>query len=578
MTTDIYKSKILHKQILSIYQQSFLLFFATIFISVLMVNFFWGWADKTQLISWFLVNVALTILRMLLVFLFYQKKPDEKSISKWGVMFAITSGLSGFVWGATAFVLMDPARMETVLVVMIILTGTTSGAMLALSVYIWAWLAYAITVLTTLLVALLMYDSAVFDIMAFAVFVFLLFNFVYAWLMNSKAAESFRVHFENQDLIENLYAQMELVEKANTDKSRFLVATSHDLRQPLHAMDLFLGALGSVLTTAEQKQLLQKTRNSSRSLSELLNALMDVSKLDSGTVNVELKKVSLLSLLTGLYEEYNALAIEKGRHLRRHFRNLYVLTDPVLLARMVRNLLSNAIKHNDAGDILLGVRRRGQTAVIEVTDTGKGFSELEQEDIFSEFFQLNNPERDRSKGLGLGLAIVRRLSRLLNHPVTVKSTPERGSCFRITAPLTDSPSMVNVLDAAGSQKYNLSGYFVVVIDDESLVRDAMRTLLRSWLCEVLICDSEEMVVAELQQHDYQRPDIIIADYRLREGKTGLQAVAGVRDLYDDSISAIIITGDTNNDVRLQATEADCKIMFKPVEAKTLYRTLCELLF
>ena len=232
-----------------------------------------------------------------------------------------------------------------------------------------------------------------------------------------------------------LHAAKSAAEQAHRAKSRFLAHASHDLQQPLQAIGMFTGMLERQPQSAKAAALLTDLKAAQRSMRDLLNAILDISKLESGAVTPRLADLPLSPLLDQLEAEFAGLAEDKGLRLRAVPTNAVVRSDPALLERIVRNLISNAIRYTETGGVLVGCRTRGDRLWIEVYDTGRGIAEPDRRRIFEEFVQLDRPDRDRSEGIGLGLAIVERLARLLEHPVTVRSVEGRGTVFAVGVPL-----------------------------------------------------------------------------------------------------------------------------------------------
>lgn len=381
------------------------------------------------------------------------------------------------------------------------------------------------------------------------------------------------LYIHNLALTEQLRRKIHVAEAANQEKSRFLAAVSHDLRQPLHALDLFHGSLASRLESEEQRELLELARQSSRSLAEMLGELMDVARLDAGKVVARRRRLRLAPLMRECVEELRPLAANKGLSL--HLRvppTVCVETDAVLLKRILRNLLANAIQHTETGGVLVGARRRGDRVRIEVHDTGPGIDEESLGRVFDEFYQVHNPERDREKGLGLGLAIVRRLAGLLGCEVEARSRPGKGSCFTVAMPVCEAPAPCGEADDVADGA-SLVGLFVVVVDDDRAILEGMRRLLRGWGCEVLLAEGSRALLEELGGRDYPAPDWLICDYRLRGGETGLDVVAAVRRHFGAPVPAAIVSGDVHPEVREAAQAADCVFVEKPIEEGGLRRLL-----
>jgi signal transduction histidine kinase len=280
--------------------------------------------------------------------------------------------------------------------------------------------------------------------------------------------------------------------QANAAKTRFLAAASHDLRQPIHALGLFFAELSDRVYSPETALVIGQVEDSIAAINSMLNALLDVSKLDAGIVKPTIEPVALSELFARLQAEFQPIALENHNELRIRPALAIVNTDPTMLDRMLRNLIGNALRYTENGRILVAARRRGQNIVCHVLDTGSGIPEDQLDEIFVEFHQLQNPARDRRQGLGLGLAIVKRLSRLLHHDIKVTSQLGRGSCFSITLPfvhetadgasepLTEKTSLIN---------NSLAGCQVLVLDDDIAVLEGMRGLLTRWGCQVITAGS-----------------------------------------------------------------------------------------
>jgi signal transduction histidine kinase len=389
--------------------------------------------------------------------------------------------------------------------------------------------------------------------------------------------EFISLRFENSGLIEELRRRKEVAEQANIAKSRFLAAASHDLRQPLHALGLFVQALEESPLANRERQVIGNIRHSVDAMEELFNALLDISRLDAGVVQPCVSTIPLATVFDRVRFEYAPIARQKRVSLAVMKTSVHVVSDPSLLARIVRNLLANAVRYTDRGGVVLGCRRRGKTVRIEVWDTGRGIPPERHSEIFREFYQLENPERDRRKGLGLGLAIVERLSHLLDHPVELRSTVGKGSMFAITVPLGAREDYVPIEsspDAAGV--FDLSGALVLVIDDEGAVQEGMAALLRKWQCEVLTAGSGKEMLQQLVT--VQRlPDLIICDYRLRAGENGIEVVEMLRNEFNVDIPALLVTGDTAPDRLRDAEASGLPILHKPLNPARLRTLIANLL-
>ncbi|PWC52111.1 hypothetical protein TSA6c_30075 [Azospirillum sp. TSA6c] len=369
----------------------------------------------------------------------------------------------------------------------------------------------------------------------------------------------------------------ETAEAADLAKGKFLAAASHDLRQPLQALLLFVDVLKPHVQGSQGATALMHLGRGLDALKELLDSLLDMSRLDAGVVQPNIENVSIVPLFDHIAASYRPVAAAKGLELHVLSCNAAARTDRTLLTRMVRNLVENALRYTENGRIDIECRRAGGRLLIEVRDTGIGIPPDHLERIWEEFHQVGNPERDRNRGLGLGLAIVRRLSLLLNHPVDVTSKPGQGTSFVIALPLgrtVETP--VTAAEAATAGR----GRFAVVVDDDAIVLLGLETIFREWGYQVLVAGSAQKAVEGLSRTG-RRPDLIVADYRLREGRYGTEAVARIRALYDDPGSApvpgLILTGETGPECERDAAAHGLGIIHKPVTPRQLSHALGELL-
>lgn len=356
---------------------------------------------------------------------------------------------------------------------------------------------------------------------------------------------------------------------ARQAQSRFVAAASHDLRQPLHALGLYLAALKSHVKTEQGQRILESSSRSTEALNQLLNSMLDLSKLDAGVVDVNLKDVSLTQLFNRIHQIFLPKAAEKNLQLSADGASLFAHTDPVLFERIVSNLLNNALDYTESGSVSVTAYVDGDKVNVLVRDSGLGIPLHEQQSVFDEYYQLNNPERDRTKGLGLGLSIVKRLTRLLDIPLTLKSEPGKGSEFSLVLPAgTKQSSDSEVLNKQHADSNCLQGLSILVIDDESDVRDGMRTLLEQYRCDVITVDSADTALHHIIKHEWV-PDLIVADYRLRDDQKGDAAIERVREEVNEEVPAMIVTGDTSPARLQEATASGFALLHKPVIANEL---------
>jgi signal transduction histidine kinase len=365
--------------------------------------------------------------------------------------------------------------------------------------------------------------------------------------------------------VEERTRQLEL---ANLAKSRFLAAASHDLRQPLHALGLFVAQLHGRVRANERRRIVARIDAALSAMNELFNALLDISKLDAGVLSPSITEFPVAKLLDRVDTTFTEAAQEKGLSLRFISSSAWVRSDFILLERIVFNLVSNAIRYTSSGGVVVGCRKRGGNLRIEVWDTGPGVPQDQQQNIFGEFYRLGAPGGDGGSGLGLGLAIVDRLCRLLDHSVLLTSILGKGSCFSVALPrvaarpeIDETPAPAHPLMETSDRK------LVVVIDDDPLVLEGMGGLFRSWGYQ-LVAGTDDEALAGVADLD-RPPDLIVSDYHLSGGKTGIEVIEGLRRTLSADIPAFLVSGDTSPELLRQARATGYHLLHKPVDPMTL---------
>ncbi len=397
----------------------------------------------------------------------------------------------------------------------------------------------------------------------------------------NRMAESLQAHQDELQVriihaTAGLAAKKEEAERANTAKSRFFASASHDLRQPLHALGLFGEALKQRVKTSELRTLASQISSSISSLETLLNALLDVSRLDAGTIEVRKRHFPASQLFEHIQQQFEGPATAKGLKLKVHPTNWILYCDPVLLERILINLVSNALRYTQNGYIVVAGRKRGNSLLIQVWDTGIGIPQNALETIFEEFVQLNNPERDREKGLGLGLAIVARTVNLLGLRISVRSRVGHGSVFGLLVPLGSTHQISPAESPAMPLTASLQERLAVVVDDEVPILRAMESLFKTWGVGLVTGRSAEEALDQLNQLG-SAPDFLITDYSLAVDKDGIEVARQFQEVFGTELPVLVLTGDTAPDTMQRITEAGYKIMHKPVRPARLRAALAHLL-
>ncbi|SMH60001.1 hybrid sensor histidine kinase/response regulator [Azospirillum agricola] len=383
-----------------------------------------------------------------------------------------------------------------------------------------------------------------------------------------KAAEVaiLRARDEAEAAREEALSAQGAAERADRAKTKFLAAASHDLRQPLQSLFFFAHALSDKLEGHPTAPLLASMSESLNGLRVMLDSLLDVSKLDAGVVKPNVTEFALAPLMARLAEEYRVRALEAGLELRYVPTSSWTSSDPALMERILRNLIENAIRYSESGGILLGCLHRDGRLRLGVFDQGIGIPADKFQDIFQEFTQLANPERDRRKGLGLGLAIVKRLAGLLDHGMTVHSEPGRGSAFLLEVPAV-TPRAVPKPARAPVDRPRGKG-LIVVVEDDSIILLSMRAMLEEWGYDVVAAVSADEAIDTLLNLG-QRPAMIVADYRLREGRTGVQAIRDIYGVCGVRVPAVVLTGDTDPARIAEVQRSGHRLLHKPVSPSIL---------
>ena len=379
--------------------------------------------------------------------------------------------------------------------------------------------------------------------------------------------ESFQIRNQQTEMNERLQAALDDAVSANEAKTRFLASASHDLRQPIHALSLFTGALMRRKHSAETTEILSHLNTAVENLSTQMSTLLDMSKLDAGIVESHPAPLDLQACLEQLRLEFSAEAAEKQLQLELvGNRPAHVMTDSEHFDRIMRNLLSNALRYTDKGSIRIELAPDGTDWAITVRDTGRGIPKEEQQRIFDEFYQVDNPHRDRTQGLGLGLAIVKRLTSLLEIRIELASQEHVGTAITLRLPKYD-------YQATGrdekSPDISLEGVRILCVDDEIEVRAALEALLKDMGCPVQSAEGTEHAVARARD---DKPDILIADLRLAHGDDGIRTIRAVREIHP-GLPALLITGDTAPDRLNLAKETGITLLHKPVSSEELTRAI-----
>ena len=392
-------------------------------------------------------------------------------------------------------------------------------------------------------------------------------------LLAASSEEQRRAELALKGANEELARQKEVAERANHAKSQFLAAASHDLRQPLHAIALYAASMKPRMAGRDAAITLGKIEAAVASMESLFCSILDISKLEAGVLVPKVSNIPAKLLLENLFEKFSLEAEVKGLQLRLRYRDVSVASDPVLLERILLNLIANALRYSDRGGVLIAARRRGGLIRFQVWDTGRGIPPEQMGRIFQEFYQVTSPQTDDSHGLGLGLAIVDGLSRLLGHPLEARSVLGKGTVFSLDVPISHDEPARDVGARETLESITRIHGLVAVVDDDVVVLDSLTGLLEEWGLQVIGAVSGEELLGKLAR----APDLLITDFRLG-GPDGLDVAHAVRECFPDrECQVVVITADTSEAGVSRLSDSGYHVMYKPIRPGRLRTLIANLL-
>jgi signal transduction histidine kinase len=580
------------ERVRELYRQVAPVLAANVSVGILLGVALWPQVEAATLVGWAAALTILCILRTALWFAYLgQRRPDEE-MALWGRVYTVGSACSGALWGVTALLFIVPGDPVSTLVVAFVIGGMAAGAVVGLGSHLPAFYAFLALNLLPLEGRLLACGDRQCLAMAGMTAVFAASMGMVGRNYNRALTHRLLLAEDKRRLIADMERQIDertaelqqeigerrraeqvsaearaQAEEANQAKSRFLAAASHDLRQPLQSLFLFSQTLRGHLKDAKGEQVLTLLERGLNVLKDLLDSLLDVSRLDVNVIEPELARVPLKPMLEEIASAFAPVAAAKGIEMRvGPVSDVALRTDTNLLGRMLRNLVENAVRYTPKGSVSLSARELGDRIRIEVADTGIGIPTDELDRVFEEFHQVGNARRDKAHGLGLGLAIVQRLSAILGHPVEVRSELGAGSVFSVDVP-RDAATRASVRpQRAPEAALPGGGKTVVLIEDDPLVLMALREVLEDWGQTVLAAGSIDEAEEQLRQVGRQ-PDLILADYKLRGGATGAEAIERIRTQCGAAVPGVILTGGAGEETT--AAVSGFPVLHKPVTGQQL---------
>jgi signal transduction histidine kinase/ActR/RegA family two-component response regulator len=566
--------RILTEQVESLLVTSQSVFYAGYLLAVAFAALFYWKTKQPSILAWLLLLNIWQIIRMRASRKYARTPIELRDPGQAARGYCYGNAVTSTFWGLMPWLFFPHGDITLTSIMMLVLMGIVSGGLGSVSPYRLAVFCLVIPVLTGLSTALLWQGDIVHIFLGLCALAYMALNLQLGLEQNRLINEALRARYENEALAHRLAEQVKIVERASLEKTRFFASASHDLRQPLHSLGLFGSTILSKLKDTPDEVLASNLMQCVDALEASFSSMLDVSKLDAGVVQVNAQKASLGDLFRRLQTSFGRQAESQGLSLRFKPGKKWVLTDSALLERLLGNLVHNSLKFTQRGGVVVLARTRGQRISIEVWDTGSGMDTHELPRIFDEFYQLGNRERDRSMGLGMGLAIVRRLSNLMTIPLEVKSRPKIGTVFKLLLPLVMPPKEFThiPLRYTNSATLNaLAGLRILVVDDEENVRASTAASLSLYGIHVEVADGihHACEIAEQLEKEGRPLDVVISDFRLRNNEDGIALVEKIRALLGRQLPALLVTGDTAPERVRQAQQSGLRALYKPVKIHDL---------
>jgi signal transduction histidine kinase/CheY-like chemotaxis protein len=549
-------------------------FIAVPIVAISLIAMAWSYANHAHIIAWTAVTIVTQLGRAILYLAYRRRQPHGRELKVWALAYTIYMFLTGIVWGATAFVFLVPNVPITVALTFCGLYSLGAGSIAVNAYHLPSYYAFVASMFVTAVTLLLRFNAMGFIILGIGSIGFAVMTVLFARLQSRVMRESIAIRFENIKILAEMKEARERAEvarqeaeaarrqaeTANLSKSQFLAAASHDLRQPLHALSLFSGALGNFSLGPEETAVVQHIQSNIAAMEGLFNGLLDLSRLEAGAVRKVVRSFAVQPVFDRLDRYFTPLASEKGLSLRLVATGVWSEGDEILTERILMNLVANALRYTHEGGVVIGARRCANRIEFQVSDSGEGVAEADRKRIFDEFVQIGNQERDRRKGMGLGLAIAARTAALLETCITLDSVPGKGSRFAFDLPRALPVAMPATPAARRSDP--ISHLRLLIVDDDQAVREALELLLKGWGADFTVVDGIDAAQAALAQGAF---DVVISDYRLREGSVGLDFLLGL----DGVRGRALVTGDVDPELLRRVEAAGVVLVHKPVDPARL---------
>lgn len=545
------------------------------------------------LLLWVAAIVALSVVRTWHLVRLRRNPPTAANADRCQAQLTGLSVANAAVWGVFGYLAITPEHPTQTLAVVMVLSGLVASATGFISHLRTMYISYIFAMMGPAAIRCLSFGDQGFTIIAVLIVLYLVVSLSASRATARTVLTSINTRFDNLDQYAELLEEKALADEAklsaelaNAAKSQFLSAASHDLRQPLHSLRLFSATLLSRMSSrqdvaddkyiAEDQRLVRRMDESVTALEGLFEGILDLSRLDAGTYEEQIEHSHLQPIFDQIELAFEPGAKVKSLVFKQDANELVVKTDPQMLGRMLSNLVANAIRYTDEGSVELSAQLIDELVVIKVNDTGIGIPAEEHARVFEEFVQLDNPERDRHQGVGLGLSIVKRLADILDIEIAIETGQDfTGTSFVLFVPVGESTEVTVRTAKQLLPAKNISGLFILIIDDEQSARDALEGLVQGWGATAMLASSRTEALEALAEID-EVPDIVISDYRLRDSETGTGAIKAVREQVGRDIAALLITGDIEAHRLQDINLSGLPVLHKPCNPEKLKESIIEL--
>lgn len=546
---------------------------SNILVPIIVISAMWSEINHDVLIAWCLLITIGLVINYAIARTYLRHELSHSEAKKWARRLSMVSLYFGVLWAAAVFLFYVDSSVVHQVFMYTLAVVLSIGSVISGLYWFPLFYLFAIPIMTSFVMRLAMDGSYAYLALAALMLWASVAMFGFARMLNNTVRSETRLRLESALLNEALELKTAEAEKAVLEKSKFLAVASHDLRQPVHSLSLFIDVLKESKTDEERYRMFPHIDSSLDAMRKLFDALLDISRLDADAVKPKYNHFHLAEILKKLADEFRPAANKKNLKLKVHAPPMVVVSDCLLLERVLRNLLSNAIRYTEAGGILLSCRQRGDEALVQVWDTGIGIPDECKDKVFVEFQQLHSSNRDRAEGIGLGLALVKRLCDLLKQPITLDSRLGRGTVFSVHLTRGSLGALTRQQSEKMTPVWDLTGRHILVIDDEQGTLQAMHALLSKWGCHVVTAETLEQAIADLTKHDII-PELILSDLQLGDGKTGIDALDKLREKYGSSVAGIVISGDTDPRHLNIVKDSGYTLLHKPLKPLHL-RTLLQ---